>query len=882
MVRSGTKVDQEVIDAGKNLKLIGRAGTGVDNIDVKHATSKNILVVNTPGGNTISTGELAFSHLLALARKIPQATASLKKGAWNRSEYTGSELSTKTLGIIGCGQIGKQVAVRAKAFGMKVIGYDPVMSPSALDDKSGIQLVELDELFAQCDFITLHTPLTQQTKYLINTDTIKQCKQGVKIINCARGGIINEDDLLEGIKSGHVGGAALDVFEVEPPREQSHELRTHDDVIVTPHQGASTVDAQIRVAHDVARNMSDILDGGKYRGVVNAPDFGLINSKGPEIKRYMELAEAFGAIMSQRLSGQRLSSVHIDLYGSEINSGDIVSVMKQALLKGALTQFTSQSVTLVNASSIAEALGLAISSKVSKKTPASSGFRNQMRVTFTTNDGASASIEGTIINQKHARITNMDGYRIDCPPGKFMIFFENNDQPGVLHAVAKAVAADGINIDTFSLGRGGVSNDGSMGNALGALVIDKAPSKSLMRALASMDIITNVSYADVPMGEEKKEDGKPEIRPKNPEFSSGPCKKRPGWHTGVLRTDVLGRSHRSKLGKHRLAEAIDKTKSILHIPDDYLVGIVPASDTGAYEMAMWSMLGCKPVDACYWESFGKGWFGDVKKHLKLDNVTEFSAPYGELPNLQDTNKDHDILFTYNGTTSGVRVPNLDWIADDRTGLTFNDATSAAFAMDIDWSKVDVTTYSWQKVLGGEGAHGVMILSPRAVERLETFVPDRPLPKIFRLTKEVDGKTKINSGIFKGETINTPSMLCVEDYIDALDWSDSIGGLDTLIKRSQANLAIIEKFCAKHPWINFLASDPTIRSSTSVCLTMDLSKEQVKKMVTLLENEGVAYDINAYRDSPVGLRIWCGATVQESDLEALMPWLKWAYDHVNNE
>ena len=374
---------------------------------------------------------------------------------------------------------------------------------------------------------------------------------------------------------------------------------------------------------------------------------------------------------------------------------------------------------------------------------------------------------------------------------------------------------------------------------------------------------------------------KPPILPENPNFSSGPCKKGPGWEKSLLPIDCLGRSHRSKKGKLRISEAIYKTKKILKIPDDYLVGIVPASDTGAYEMALWSMLGCKPIDCCYWESFGKGWYKDVKDELRLNNIRKFSSPYGKLPDLSKTSPDHDILFTFNGTTSGVRVPNLDWISDNRKGIIFNDATSAVFAMKIDWSKVDVTTYSWQKVLGGEGGHGVIILSPRAVERLEKFIPDRPLPKIFRLTKKINGKTKINLNIFEGETINTPSMLCMEDYIDSLNWADSIGGLDALISRSQDNLSVIEDFCDKNEWINFLACEPSIRSNTSVCLTLNVDKEQNNKIVKLLEEEGVAYDINSYRDSPTGLRIWCGATIDRKDLELLMPWLEWAYHNVNN-
>ena len=367
---------------------------------------------------------------------------------------------------------------------------------------------------------------------------------------------------------------------------------------------------------------------------------------------------------------------------------------------------------------------------------------------------------------------------------------------------------------------------------------------------------------------------KPAEKPRSPEFSSGPCKKRPGYELANLRTDVLGRSHRSKLGKGRLRKAIEDTKRILEVPDDYLCAIVPASDTGAYEMAMWNMLGERPVDACYWESFGKGWNDDAMKHLKLKETTRtFHADYGKLPDLTATDPDHDILFTFNGTTSGVRVPNLDWISNNRKGLTFNDATSAAFAMEIEWPKVDVTTFSWQKALGGEGAHGVMILSPRAVQRLQTFDAQRPLPKIFRMTKKgKDGQVDIDRELFQGSTINTPSMLCVEDYLDALQWSDSLGGLQGLIRRSERNLGVLDRFVGQNDWIQFLAQDPNIRSSTSVCLTLDLTKEQTKKFVSLLEAEHVAYDIGAYRDAPDGLRIWCGATVEQQDLEALMPWL----------
>lgn len=372
----------------------------------------------------------------------------------------------------------------------------------------------------------------------------------------------------------------------------------------------------------------------------------------------------------------------------------------------------------------------------------------------------------------------------------------------------------------------------------------------------------------------------PGPKPANPEFSSGPCKKHPGYNISNLPTSSLGRSHRSKLGKERLKFAIDETKRMLDIPDDYLVGIVPASDTGAYEMAMWNMLGARDVDVCHWEGFGKFWFADAITHLKLRDavdVAEHTAGYGELPDLSKTSKDRDVCFTFNGTTSGVRVPDgCDWIADDRTGLTLCDATSAVFAMRMPWPKLDVTTYSWQKVLGGEGAHGMLILSPRAVERLESYAPEnRPLPKVFRLTK----KGKLDAGIFKGATINTPSMMAVEDYIDALAWAESVGGNDGLIAISNNNFGVVEKFVADNDWIDFLAKDPATRSNTSVCCTLDLSPEQIKEFVALLEKENVALDIGGYRDAPPSIRIWCGATVETADVEALMPWLKWAYEEV---
>jgi phosphoserine aminotransferase len=376
---------------------------------------------------------------------------------------------------------------------------------------------------------------------------------------------------------------------------------------------------------------------------------------------------------------------------------------------------------------------------------------------------------------------------------------------------------------------------------------------------------------------------KPTVKPARPEFSSGPCAKRPGWSAeAVVGRAFPGRSHRAAKPKAQLADAIARTARVLGVPADYRVGIVPASDTGAFEMAMWSMLGARPVDMLVWESFGQGWATDATRQLKLADCRVIAADYGTLPDLTEVRKDADVCFTWNGTTSGARVPDGDWIADDREGLTLCDATSAAFAQDLPWAKLDVTTLSWQKAMGGEGAHGILILSPRAVERLETYTPPRPLPKIFRLTKG----GKLIEGVFKGETINTPSMLCVADAVDALDWMETIGGLAATRARADANAAALQAWVDRTPWVDNLVADPAARSNTSVCLSIvdpgiasrdDAGQRDfVKTMTRLLEAEGVAYDIAGYRDAPPGLRIWCGTTVDTADVEALTPWLDWAF------
>jgi phosphoserine aminotransferase len=381
---------------------------------------------------------------------------------------------------------------------------------------------------------------------------------------------------------------------------------------------------------------------------------------------------------------------------------------------------------------------------------------------------------------------------------------------------------------------------------------------------------------------------RPTDRPANPCFGSGPTAKRPGWSLSALQGALVGRSHRSAAAKARLAEVLDRSRALLGLPDDYRIGIVPGSDTGAFEMAMWSLLGARGVDVLAWESFGHGWLRDVRVELALKDVRAFSADYGGLPDLTGVARDRDIVFTWNGTTSGVRVPDGDWIAADRTGLTLCDATSAVFAIALPWDKIDVATYSWQKVLGGEAQHGMLIQSPRAAERLETFRPPRPLPKLFRLTR--DGE--LDEAVFRGETINTPSMLAVEDALDGLRWAERIGGAPALIARSEANLRIVAEWVERTPWVDFLAEQPELRSPTSICLRLvdpaitELPRAGqaalIKDMVARLEAEGVGYDVASYRDAPPGLRLWGGATVEHADMAALLPWLDWAYGEARSE
>ena len=893
VVRSGTQVDEDVLEAGVKLQLVGRAGTGVDNINIPAATKRGVLVMNTPGGNTVSTAELAITHILALSRNIPVAVNKLKDGTWDRKSFTGTELTGKVLGVVGLGRIGREVARCCQAFGMQVVGYDPLLSSQAARS-AGIEPVELDDLFASADFISLHTPLTNDTRDLICAATLAKCKKGVRIVNCARGGIVHEGDLLDALESGQVGGASIDVYSSEPPLEDVQPLTQHPRVIATPHLGASTKDAQLRVARDIAAQMGDVFNGGDFVGVVNAPNMGAAKRSG--LEGYVKLAEKIGSLQAQLLGSGKVRSLRVTAAGVELGKAIMSEPLKAAALKGVLSALLEEDVNYVNVSNLAEEIGLAVSVSTESDRP-SNLFMNQLTVELEIEGvlNGRRSVKGTVFADGGLRITEIDGFAVDFVPSGRVLIFNNTDKPGVLRSVSEVLANEGVNIASFALGR---NDRGS--KALSLLSLDDDVSEAAMEKLQSLPEIFNVNTADLVQMEEHEvrldrkasdaaqhhllPDSRPNVRPQSPHFSSGPCKKRPGYDLSKIATEALGRSHRAKIGKAKLKLAIEETKRILQLPEDYLVGIVPASDTGAYEMAMWNLLGERPVDMCHWESFGKGWFQDAANHLKLGEehggmgVRSFDAAYGELPDLASTNPDHDICFTWNGTTAGVRVPNGDWISSDRTGLTLNDATSAAFAMDIAWDKCDVTTYSWQKVLGGEGAHGMLILSPRAVERLETYTPEnRPLPKIFRLAK----KGELIKGIFDGATINTPSMLCVEDYLDALAWADAEGGVSGLIRKSEANLKAVESFVEGRDWIDFLAKDKKIRSNTSVGLELpQLDGAQVKELVALLEGEKVAYDIGAYRDAPAGLRIWCGATVEQEDVEALMHWIEWAHDTIS--
>eukprot|EP00163_Fabomonas_tropica_P016426 TRINITY_DN2946_c0_g1_i2.p1 TRINITY_DN2946_c0_g1~~TRINITY_DN2946_c0_g1_i2.p1 ORF type:complete len:795 (+),score=173.35 TRINITY_DN2946_c0_g1_i2:164-2548(+) len=787
----------------------------------------------------------------------------MKAGRWDRKSFMGTEVAGKVLGVVGLGQIGRRVAAACQAMGMTVIGFDPMMSPEVAKQYN-IQSVDLDTLYAQSDFITLHTPLTAKTKHLLNDKTLAKCKDGVRIVNCARGGIVDELALLRAIESGKVAGAALDVYESEPPPEHLAPVIAHPKIICTPHLGASTEEAQEKVAKEIANQFVDAFEGRKIAGVVNSPILSELHAR-KDLTPFVELTDRMGALQAQLLQGQRLRLMSLRLRGKSLQ--DTRGLLTTAALKGVLSNMVEKSVNFINAPKLAEEFGLMIQEK-HENLP--SVWENSVTLVFETEDGQSRKLVGTVSAGKPV-IVQVDDYNIDAVPTGHVLIFRNQDRPGLIGSVASVIGNHGVNIANFSLGREGPGK-----GALAVLSIDSGLPDVAIQEILNIPGIQSAQLCQFPSLEAENDDGlppRPVVRPSDPNFGSGPCKKRPGYQLEDLPTTALGRSHRSKLGLSRLESVIERTRSILKIPEDYLVGIVPASDTGAFEMAMWSLLGPRPVDVCQWESFGKGWLTDITKQLKLETVHKFEADYGRIPNLEDTHSDHDIIFTWNGTTSGVRVPNGDWIDANRQGLTLCDATSAVFAQDLPWDKLDATTFSWQKALGGEAAHGMLILSPRAVERLESYKPEWPMPKIFRLTK--DGK--LSKDVFVGKVINTPSLLAVEDCIDALEWGESVGGLDGMCARANANFAEVESFVEKHDWIDFLAVDPATRSNTSVCLTFSsLSEAQVKSLVTLLEKERVAVDVGAYRDAPAGLRIWCGSTVETSDVAALMSWLEWAY------
>ncbi|CAK4507596.1 unnamed protein product [Aphanomyces euteiches] len=838
IVRSSTQVTREILDAAKNLRVVGRAGTGVDNIDVVAATKKSILVMNTPFGNDISAAEFTMGLLTS----------------FNNAVISG--VHGKTVGIVGLGRVGSEVAKRCQAFGMNVLAYDPLVSEAAAKSND-IEPVSLEDLCARSDFITLHCPFTPTTKHLLNADRLQRCKDGVYIVNTSRHQLMDADALLDALTRGKVAGAALDMV------PSSHPLFAHPNVVATPHIGANTTEAQERVATKIATQMHKALSQTDYENVLNAPNLDL--KAQTVLPPYTLLAEKLGSLHAQLLGRHKVTKVSVFSQGK-----DDKSQLLQAVCYGLTRHLLEQEVA--NPVEMLQSRGISLVEHTQEEVEESS-YSNLLHVTLHFEGSSSRSLSGTVFGKNQLRLVQYDALGVDALLSGCMVFFNNQDRPGVLASVTQVLAEHAINIGSFALGR-------TDKRALGVLNLDEVPSEEALGALAGVDDLSNVrlvNLLDMPLRQPSDDcDAKPLVKPQSMNFGSGPCKKHPEYALHKLPSRALGRSHRSALGKSILKEAIDKTKAVLQVPDDYVCGIVPASDTGAFEMVMWNLLGERPVDICYWDAFGKGWFEDVTLQLRLDNVRELSAPYGHLPDLSQVDKDHDVCFTWNGTTSGVRVPNGDWIASDRTGLVLNDATSAAFAMEMPWDKIDVCTFSWQKVLGGEGGHGMLIMSPRALERLATFDPEnRPLPKIFRMKNK---KGEIMMDIFQGSTINTPSLLCVEDYLSALDWAQAQGGVVGLSAKARANFAVIESFVEKTEWIEFLAQDPATRSTTSVCLVLDkTSKDQLKQMTQLLEQNQVAVDIGSYKDAPPGLRIWCGATVETADLEALMPWLQWAYD-----
>ncbi|RHY69012.1 hypothetical protein DYB38_008008 [Aphanomyces astaci] len=854
IVRSGTQVNREVLDAAEKLRVIGRAGTGVDNIDVVAATKKGILVMNTPFGNNVSAAEFTMGLLTS----------------FNHSVISG--VHGKTVGIVGLGRVGSEVSKRCQAFGMNVLGYDPLVSDAAAK-ACDIEPVTLEDLCARSDFITLHCPFTPTTKHLLNADRLQRCKDGVHIVNTSRHQLMDKDALLEALESGKVSGVALDM------KPSSHPLYAHAKVSTTPHIGANTTEAQERISTKLASQLHHALTRSKFDNVLNAPNLDLLSQSARP--PYYVLAEKLGSLHAQLLGPQqRIVKITIVAQGK-----DDKRQLLQAACRGLLRHLVESEVICDDVVSVLHARGINLVEHTQEDVDSSSSYSNLVQVTCHLDDGTSRALTGTVLMKSQLRLVQYDALRLDALLSGCMVFFSNDDRPGVLAAVTQVLASHAINIGAFGLGR---TKDK---DALGVLNLDDVPSEPALAALANVSELSNVrlvNLLDMPLeprpssSHSKLDSNQPKTKPRSVNFGSGPCKKHTDYALHKLPSRALGRSHRSALGKSILLEAIEKTKQLLALPPGYVCGIVPASDTGAFEMAMWNLLGPKPVDVVHWDAFGKGWLHDATSQLNLADVRDISAPYGYLPALSQVNKDHDVCFTWNGTTSGVRVPDADWIADDRTGLVLNDATSAAFAMDMPWDKIDVCTFSWQKVLGGEGGHGMLILSPRALDRLPTFHPgNRPMPKIFRLK---DKHNEIMMDIFQGSTINTPSMLCVEDYVNALDWAAAQGGVPGLVRKSAANFKVLDDFVAKNNhWVEFLANDPTTRSTTSVCLVLkDTTKDQLKRMTQLLEQHDVAVDIGSYKDAPAGLRIWCGATVETADLEALVPWLEWAHAQVHAE
>ncbi|KDO31167.1 hypothetical protein SPRG_04306 [Saprolegnia parasitica CBS 223.65] len=852
IVRSNTRVTKDVIEAGKQLRVVARAGTGIDNIDLVAATKASILVMNTPCGNTIAATELTMGLLTSLAQ-----------------QHSISGVHGKTIGLIGLGRVGEQVAKRCLAFGMNVLAYDPLLSDKAAA-RLDIEPATLHDVCARSDFISLHCPLTAGTRGLLSKDRLARCKDGVYILNTSRSGLMDLDAALDGLESGKIQGLGLDVVPTT-----NHAIFQHKNVLCTPHIGACTKEAQARVSLAVSTQLDAALRGQAYSNIVNAPNLDLQQHciRPP----YALLAEKLGSLQAQLLGTEKIATVRVTAHGKEVFAIP-PNVLRASVCMGLGRHLLEQEVTAENALDIVHARGISTDEHAQEDMfEKELHYNNVVTVTCHLDDGTTRTVTGTVFGANQLRLVQYNALSLDAILSGSMVFFTNNDKPGVLHAVTSVLAKHHVNIGCFGLGR-------TDNHAVGVLNVDDAPSSQVLDELAQLDALGNVrlvNLLDMPLSLPSPLNV-PAIKPKSMQFGSGPCKKRAGYSFSALPTRTLGRSHRSTIGKHVLADAIAKTRAVLQLPDDYVCGIVPASDTGAFEMAMWNLLGPKPVAMCYWDAFGKGWHHDAINELQLENVATFSAPYGELPDLASVPMDHDVCFTWNGTTSGVCVPDGDWIADDRTGLVFNDATSAAFAMEMPWPKIDVCTFSWQKVLGGEGGHGMLVLSPRALERLASFTPtNRPMPKIFRLK---NSKGEVGMDLFKGSTINTPSMLCVEDYIDALDWAAAQGGVAGLSAKASKNLNVIEQFVeANADWIQFLAKDKATRSKTSVCLQLPkASKAQLKQLQTILEVNDVAVDIGSYKDAPPGLRIWCGATVETEDLEALMPWIEYAYHQVVDE